>query len=471
MFLSVLTYAFALWLGLYLLARNLASRRLRYAGLGIVAYALSLATDLLAARAPDAALAGWLLRLHAPLLFLPALFWVGTIVELLPEEDGWRARLHRGWTYGLWPVALLLLFLGLGGTLLRHGTGGAVQPGPAYALLAGALLLPLALALVLALRLYRATRAKKPLGMLLLATLFFGLGAGLLLVPVAWLPRAWLLISIGGDMAMLGVVIAMLDALEEGESLLPDMARAFDGALLAALLFGGLVALTMLATGATFPMLVLLLATLTAAIATQSFADSLQAALDRLSFAAFPRLRRVRADLRTTASALPRINEALELEALSEEEFANLTRRALSHLSDLPRLTTSPLTRLPLVYERLAQRGMEEDTLERAAELQRLLTESIQRLKPREGSDFGTTEAWRHYNALYFPYVVGLRPYSRRAPHDDLPPTDEEALAWFRTYVPERTLHNWQKSAAHLVAQDLWEKHKRQGLGVGNGGC
>ena len=32
-----------------------------------------------------------------------------------------------------------------------------------------------------------------------------------------------------------------------------------------------------------------------------------------------------------------------------------------------------------------------------------------------------------------------------------------EALAWFQTYVPERTLHNWQNIAARLIAQNLRE--------------
>jgi len=30
-----------------------------------------------------------------------------------------------------------------------------------------------------------------------------------------------------------------------------------------------------------------------------------------------------------------------------------------------------------------------------------------------------------------------------------------EALAWFRRYVPERTLYNWQTAGAQLVARDV----------------
>jgi hypothetical protein len=216
-----------------------------------------------------------------------------------------------------------------------------------------------------------------------------------------------------------------------------------------------------LSTGVTFAMLALLLATIAAAIATQTLADPLHNGLDRLALAAFPRLRRARAELRTAASALPRLNESLRPEQLDDDTFIRLTRRALSHLGDLPRLARSPLTRLPLIDTRLARRNARDDTLERAAELKSLLAESIARLKPRGQAKFGTSDEWRYYNALYFPYVIGLKPYSRRAEPEGLSETAREALAWFQTYVPERTLYNWQNSAAQLVAQDLRDRLNR----------
>ena len=67
------------------------------------------------------------------------------------------------------------------------------------------------------------------------------------------------------------------------------------------------------------------------------------------------------------------------------------------------------------------------------------------------------SDEWRHYNALYFPYIAGLKPYSRRLPHDRLDPPAQLALEWFQATVPERTLYNWQNAAAKLVAQDLRE--------------
>jgi hypothetical protein len=306
----------------------------------------------------------------------------------------------------------------------------------------------------------RARFSARPYGAVIVGTtLLFGLGLGLLLLEVTWLPRSWLLLALGTDLILLGLAAAILDAAEEGQALLPDLFRAFDFSFFAVLLFGGLVGLTIyFSTGVTLPMLLLLLATITAAVGFEIFSDPLARFFDRVALARFPRLRQARAELRTAAGALPRLDEGLDLAQLDEEEFIRLTRRALSHLGDLPRLAASPLTRLPLISARLAGREAHDDTLARTAELKMLLTESIARLKPEPDEAFGATDAWRHYNALYFPYVAGLKPYSRRASHNGLNPAQREALRWFQSDVPERTLHNWQNTAARLIAQQLRQK-------------
>jgi hypothetical protein len=172
-------------------------------------------------------------------------------------------------------------------------------------------------------------------------------------------------------------------------------------------------------------------------------------------FARAPRLQQARAEQRAVEMVLPRVDEALDLARLDDEEFARLTRRALSHYGDLPRLASNPLTRLPAIDARLTARGAADQPLERALELKHLLAESIARLKPRGQGDFGSSDEWRYYNALYFPYVAGLKPYSRRAEQSPADAAAREALAWLRQSVPERTLYNWQTAAARLVAQDL----------------
>ncbi len=331
-----------------------------------------------------------------PFLFLPGLFWLLLLIDLARDERSWRDRLR-------------------------------LQPRSTALALAGAI--------------------------------FFALGFSAFLFVVEWLPRLWLLLAIGGDLLALGTAVAFFDAFDEGETLLPHFLRAFDYAFLTALIFGGQVALVMIfSTGVTFPMLLLLLTTISAAIIVQVFTNAAQSVADSIAFSMFPRVQQQRADLRAAADAVQRVDEQLDLTSLDDSEFTRLTRRALSQMGNLPRLAANPLTRLPLIDERLYAQGKSPDTLTRAAELKLVLAESIHRLKPPEPGDFGTSDAWRFYNALYFPYVVGLKPYSRRNDQIGMDTAVQEALAWFRREIPQRTLYNWQNAAAKLVAQDLREQ-------------
>lgn len=290
------------------------------------------------------------------------------------------------------------------------------------------------------------------------AALFVSLTIGLQVLRFDWLPGDLLLLTLGVDLAFLGIAIAALDALDEGETLLPDALRSLLTSVVSALMFGGLVALALAFSGTTFPLAALLFAVTAAAIILQVFGGVLQNTVDRLALRQ-PGVAQARADLRAAADALPHRNPSLDPLALSEDEFARLTRRALSHMNDLPRLAASPLAQLPVIEARLQVRNAPVDSLERAAELKALLTECILRLKPDGKGDFGTTGEWRHYNALYFPYVAGLRPYSHN--HlDDLGEIERLALAWFRADVPERTLHNWQNAAAKLIARQLLDLNR-----------
>jgi hypothetical protein len=153
-----------------------------------------------------------------------------------------------------------------------------------------------------------------------------------------------------------------------------------------------------------------------------------------------------RQSLRQAADALPLLS-ALEPASMDEEQFTRLTRRALSHLGDLPKLAANPLVNLPGVQG--------ENPLDRAHALKALLVGSIQKLKPQSHAKFGASDEWRYYNAVHFPYVLGLKPYTRRADYASLDEDSRAALEWFQANVPERTLHNWQNTAARLVAEDI----------------
>ena len=437
------------WLGLYLLVRDPRSVVGRRTAAGLLGYAVALAAWLLAGPGE------WLRVLAC----VPAVAWAGAGVRLLPEAYPHRDRLDAWWRLAAVPLAAVAAV-------------AAMWLGGAYWLLAAVVLGPLLALLVIVGRVARRMRPAPVGGLLAVATLFFSLGAALLVLPAgplpagllpAGLPVTLLLVSIDVDLLALGVAVAWCAAFDAGEALRRDMLRSLLAATGVALVFGGQVALAMIAgPGASTPLVALLLGSVAAAVAVQVLAGPVHGLLDRLVFAGSPELARQRAQLADAAAALPRRDEKVELGELEAAEFARLTRRALSAYGDLARLTASPLTNLPLIDERLALRRAPDQPLERATELKAVLLESIQRLKPR-GAQFGTTEEWRYYNALYFPYVLGLRPYRRTVDRRALDPVTREAFDWFVTQVPERTLHNWQNAAARLIAADLSQTGWRSG--------
>jgi hypothetical protein len=246
----------------------------------------------------------------------------------------------------------------------------------------------------------------------------------------------------------------MWDAFDEGQALRADMLRSFVATGVVVVLFGGQALIGLAVTGPQTALTVLLFTSLGIAISVNVLADPLAGVLDRLVFTRSPSLRADRAALRSAGAALP-LRSANPLADVDEDTFVRLTRRALGHYGDLSKLIASPLTALPTIDERLAARGAPDQPLERANELKALLADRIARLKPRDGGDFGTTEQWRHYNSLYFPYVVGVRAYAQSATAAGLDPVARQAWQWFVTEVPQRSLHNWQNAAARLIAADL----------------
>ncbi|MCA9925697.1 MAG: hypothetical protein KC421_25170, partial [Anaerolineales bacterium] len=292
-------------------------------------------------------------------------------------------------------------------------------------------------------------------------TVLFAVGIGFMQLGDTAVSRFWLLHLLAFNLLVLGTAVAALDAADEGESLWPHYLRSFDYAFFTALLFGIQIVLVMyFATGVSFAMLILLIVTIDTAVIVQTFSSRVTTWLDGVAFFYFPAVRKERAALRAGADAASRVHEGVDVSAMEPEAFARLTRKAISHMGNLPRLAASPLTQLPLVTVQLQALGVPADTLGRAAALKKLLTDSIRRLKPSGEHAFGTTDAWRHYNALYFPYVLGIRPYRRRIDWDRLDDTAQEALRWFRREVPTRTLYNWQTAAARLVARDLREQSR-----------
>lgn len=400
-------YGFTLWLGGYLLARDSQKITVQLTGWGLLAYALALAVQLLFD------------QFILILLLLPALLWIGAALHLLPEEDRARPVLIRIWLVSFIPLAILTL----------------VNPWFA-ALIILALIICAGMIAKLALRSPRSP-FRNTFALLAVIALFVTLSAGLLILPLNWIPFSFGMTLLGFDLIILGVTITAWDAFDEGQSIRAHFLRSFISALYYA---GALLLIASLFSKD----LTLLLLLITFGILTQTFSNSIQSLLDRVTLP--QRTSAERETLRQAADVLPRLS-TLEPAQMNDEQFTRLTRRALSHLGDLPKLATSPLVNLPVIQD--------TNPLDRAHALKALLVQSIQRLKPQSEMKFGTTDEWRYYNALHFPYVLGLKPYTRRADYDSLDEPSRAALDWFQTSVPERTLHNWQNAAAKLIAEDL----------------
>jgi hypothetical protein len=445
--LSAVVFTLSWWLGLYLLARDPRKPVLVLAAIGLTSFAAVVALDVVRINGSGSGL-DILSSIEIYLVAVPGIAWFAVLVELCRPHDSWRGRAGEiALVAGVGAVALV-------GASMAGNVDGPLRLGH-WVMLAAISLSTLG-AMVVAVM--QRSQPGPVVGFVVIATLFFALANAILIIPLGLVPSWLALASTGFDVGLLGVAMAMWDAFDEGQALRADMRRSFVATVVVAMLFGGQALIGLAVLGqrgtASTAMTVILFTSLAIAIAINVLADPLAGLLDRLAFSRSPDLRAERATLRHTGAALP-LRSGSPLDGVDEDTFARLTRRALGHYSDLSKLLASPLTALPLIDERLAQRGAPDQPLERANELKALLADRISRLKPRDGGDFGTTEQWRYYNALYFPYVVGVRAYAQNATAAGLDPVARQAWQWFVTEVPQRSLHNWQNAAARLIAADL----------------
>jgi hypothetical protein len=438
--LSAMVFALSWWLGLYLLARDPRKPVLVLAAIGLTSFAAVVALDAVRTMSGADALG----RVEIYLVAVPGIAWFAVLLELSRPRDTWRSRAGElGLVAGVAVVAFV-------GAALAGSVDGPLRLGH-WVMLAAISMSALG-AMVHAL--VRRSQPGPVVSFMVIATLFFALGNAILVIPLGLVPSWLALASTGFDVALLGIAVAIGDAFDEGQALRADMLRSFAATAVVAVLFGGQALIGLAVTGHDTALTVLLFTSLGIAIAINVLADPLAGVLDRLAFSRSPALRADRAALRSTEAALP-LRKDNPLDGVDDETFARLTRRALGHYGDLSKLVASPLTKLPVIDEQLSARGAPDQPLERANELKALLADRIARLKPRDGGEFGTTEEWRYYNSLYFPYVVGVRAYAQNATAAGLDPVARQAWQWFVTEVPQRSLHNWQNAAARLIAADL----------------
>lgn len=440
--LSAIVFALSWWLGLYLLARDPRKPVLVLAAAGLTSFAAVVALDAVRVVTESDVLG----RIEIYLMALPGIAWFAVLVELSRPPDTWRGRIREILLVG--GVAAVAFT----GAALAGDVDGPLRLG--HWLMFAAVSLPSLGAMVTAM--LRPAQPVPVVRFVLVATLFFALANVILIIPLGLLPSALALASTGFDVALLGIAVALWDAFDEGQALRADMLRSFTATAAVAVLFGGqaVIGLAVAGPSASTALTVLLFTSLGIAIAINVLADPLAGVLDRLAFSRSPALRAERAALRSTEAALP-LRSPNPLHDVDDDTFARLTRRALGHYGDLSKLVASPLTELPAIDERLAARGAADQPLERANELKALLADRIAALKPRDGNDFGTSEQWRYYNSLYFPYVVGVRAYAQNATAAGLDPVARQAWQWLVTEVPQRSLHNWQNAAARVIAADL----------------
>jgi hypothetical protein len=442
--LSALVFSLSWWLGLYLLARDPRKPVLLFSAVGLCTFATVVALDAVRLVTHSALLG----HVEIYLVAVPGVAWFAVLLEIARADDNGRTRAGE-----------LLLVGGAGAlTLAGAALAGSVE-GPlrlGHVVMCVVISTSTLGAMIVAVR--RRVQKIPLVGLVITATLFFALANAILIIPLGIVPSWLALASTSCDVLSLGVAVALWDAFDEGQALRADMLRSFTGTGMVVALLGGQmligIALTRQQPTAQTALIMLLFTSLAIAASVQVLADPLAGLLDRMVFSRAPLLRAHRATLRRTESALP-LRSADPLDGFDDDTFARLTRRALGHYGDLSKLVANPLTALPAIDERLAARGAPDQPLERAIELKALLADRIARLKPRDGADFGTTEQWRYYNSLYFPYVVGVRAYAQNATASGLDPTARQAWQWFVTEVPQRSLHNWQNAAARLIAADL----------------
>lgn len=441
--LSAVVFTLSWWLGLYLLVRDPRKPVLVFAAIGLTSFAAVVALDAVRVTSGSELLS----RIEIYLVALPGIAWFAVLVELSRPSDTFRAR--AGQIAATFAVAVLAL----AGAAMAGSVDGPLRTGHwvMFAVISLSALGAMVKAVI------GGAKPRSVVGFLIVATLFFALGNAILVIPLGLVPSWVALASTGFDVALLGVAVAIWDAFDEGQAVRADMRRSIIGTLVIAVPFGAqaLIGMAVLDSGdGRIAMTVLLFSSLAVAVAVEVLAGPLAGVFDRVAFSGSPGLRADREALRQTEAALP-LRSASPLAGVDDDAFTRLTRRALGHYGDLSKLVASPLTALPAIDTRLAERGIPDQPLERANELKALLADRISALKPRDGGDFGTTEQWRHYNSLYFPYVVGVRAYAQNATAAGLDPVARQAWQWFVTEVPQRSLHNWQNAAAKVIAADL----------------
>ncbi|SFK78387.1 hypothetical protein SAMN03159341_101556 [Paenibacillus sp. 1_12] len=458
LFLQLAYFGVVWWFGLYICNRDIKNVRLLLAGLGLFVYACSFSSAILLPYAQSFFQSMVLLKAQDLSLFLPVILWQGVMTSYTSDNEGKQNGLWAIWKYG---VLVLALFSSI--WLL------CVNNPNVYAISYQAIV-SIALILIIALSLWGTLSHNSQVSGTYRILLHVPLILYACMTIMIWVLqdgswKLWGYVGNGVGLLLFASCVMITEIKNQGESWLPDFFRSLDYSVFFTLLFSGQVALVIMwGANFNFTMVALLLISIAVSIAFQVFVYPIRAMLDNIAFVTFPRLRQASSRLRLEESIQVRVDEEAAPEEMNEDDWYRFTRRALSNIGDLQRLATNPLTQLKWIDTRLRERGATNEVLERAIELKSVLLEIILQLKPRGDEEFGNTDEWRHFNVLYFPYIVGIKPYSIRYSAEHLDTPSRAALEWLRTHVPERTLYNWQNAGARVIAMSMKDKasvHKK----------
>jgi hypothetical protein len=290
---------------------------------------------------------------------------------------------------------------------------------------------------------------------------------------------AHILLLVG--LGLFGYAITHYDLLVEGKEIGRDFAYSFISILLFNFIYIGSMAIV----GFNSPISVLIM---TGLITTShTLYDRLRDLLDKFFFSKAEQVARTEAreyasELAFQPAPVPEI-QPLEENTIplvtnqgqipeseggfSQKAFKDAVRRAISSLKNSPQLVKSPLLSLNVVEKRLKLQDLEDNRLNRATTLKNLLAELIERLRP-DGAIFGTSEAWRYYNSLYFPYIREVSKKNafaearrlaeeRRKNGNREPGEIEKVLEWLSN-VDEDTFYKWQRRGSDTIAEILMEE-------------
>jgi len=307
--------------------------------------------------------------------------------------------------------------------------------------------------------------------LLVIGAVLFVLGAGYLalkiMLDLTWieLPAYALLLA---GLTAVGASVAVQSALLLGRDVRRDFVYRLAG--LAVLLLLYLLADGLLVGFATVGHQVFALLLAGLLTASDALQDTGRALLDRLFFT--PVVREERAAARAYTTALATQPAGPHPDLATRKAFDDAVRRALTHLSDPTKLATTPLLNLVVVGRGVADQGLEDNRLNRAAVLKEVLLELLDGLRPGDGSGSVTGDAWRFYNCLYYPYVRGigrrraptvLRQLTERRKRDGGSRGDLERVLEWLLQVDEDTFYKWQRRGSDTIAAALREREQAAG--------